>query len=190
MVNNCLKCNKEFIVKRCTTGYFCSRSCSASVTNTKYPKRTKLNGIYNCLECDSKLATNQAKYCSKFCAGKHKRDTLVEKWLSGQDSGSDKNGLLKTCFRNYLVAQADYKCTKCGWGEINPVVGKPILAVDHIDGNWKNNTYGNHVVLCYNCHTLTATFGALNKNGLFGDRVGTFRNMANSSIGQDTSFSN
>ena len=96
--------------------------------------------------------------------------------MIGEESGSDKDGILRRCFRNYLIEEANHRCTKCSWGEPNPIIGVPILTVDHIDGDWKNNSYGNHVVLCYNCHTLTYTFEALNKNGLFQDRVGTFRN--------------
>ena len=35
--------------------------------------------------------------------------------------------------------------------------------MEHIDGNSENNNIENLELLCPNCHSLTPTFGALNK---------------------------
>lgn len=63
--------------------------------------------------------------------------------------------------RRRLLEDREYKCELCGrvtW------LGKPIpLEVHHIDGNKKNNKKANLKLVCYNCHSLTATFR--NKRG-------------------------
>lgn len=38
-----------------------------------------------------------------------------------------------------------------------------VLQIHHIDGNHYNNEESNLQLLCPNCHSLTPTFGALNK---------------------------
>lgn len=49
----------------------------------------------------------------------------------------------------------EYKCEKC---KINSYNGLPItLEIDHIDGDWKNNTRENLRYLCPNCHSQTDT---------------------------------
>lgn len=55
------------------------------------------------------------------------------------------------------------KCEKCGWGEVNPYTGKIPLQVHHIDGDCTNNSEENLQLLCPNCHSLTETYGGLNK---------------------------
>jgi 5-methylcytosine-specific restriction endonuclease McrA len=51
----------------------------------------------------------------------------------------------------------------CGWCEINPITNKVPIQLEHIDGNSENNSLDNLKILCPNCHSLTPTFGALNK---------------------------
>ena len=45
----------------------------------------------------------------------------------------------------------------------NPVTNNVPIQLDHIDGNSDNNSLDNLKLLCPNCHSLTPTFGALNK---------------------------
>lgn len=61
--------------------------------------------------------------------------------------------------KNYLIKQI------CGWGEINSYTKKVPLEVHHIDGNYLNNNEENLQLLCPNCHALTSTYKAANKNG-------------------------
>ena len=58
----------------------------------------------------------------------------------------------------------DFKCQRCGWGEVNPYTNRVPLQVHHIDGNSMNNKEENLVLLCPNCHSLTENFGSRNKN--------------------------
>jgi 5-methylcytosine-specific restriction endonuclease McrA len=52
---------------------------------------------------------------------------------------------------------------KCGWSEINPKSGKVPIQLNHINGNSEDNKLSNLELLCPNCHSLTPTFGMLNK---------------------------
>ena len=54
------------------------------------------------------------------------------------------------------------KCSRCGWGEINPYTNNIPLEVEHIDGNFMNNNEENLTLLCPNCHSLTSTYKGAN----------------------------
>lgn len=58
-----------------------------------------------------------------------------------------------------LLKDTPYCCAICGQGpEWN---GKPLtLPIDHIDGNFKNNSPENLRFLCPHCHTQTETWGS------------------------------
>lgn len=59
---------------------------------------------------------------------------------------------------NYM----EYKCSICGVG--GNWNNKPLtLQIDHIDGDYNNNTKDNLRWLCPNCHSQTSTYG--NKDG-------------------------
>lgn len=170
IVRKCVnsECLKEFSVdKKSDPKKFCSRSCSVSVNNSKRKK------IVYCQysECGKVIDTehpNMRKYCSSRCDGDDRSKAVVDAWLSGVFDGSTKYGLSRT-IRKYLLKQANYKCqspTCCvpgGWGEINPATGNVPLEVDHIDGDAYNNAFANKnlIVLCPNCHSLTASYRAL-----------------------------
>ena len=54
------------------------------------------------------------------------------------------------------------KCSRCGWCEVNPITNKVPLEVEHVDGNYLNNSEDNLDLICPNCHSLTPTYRALN----------------------------
>ncbi len=137
---------------------FCSISCSAVVRNGNVIRRK----IPNCLHCQKSMVNKSGKkFCSPTCSAQYRITSALEDWIGGKVSASDGDGGLGSSARNYLLKQANYTC-QCGWNTPNPILGYPILTIDHIDGNWQNNYISNLVVLCYNCHTLTPTFGTLN----------------------------
>jgi hypothetical protein len=65
--------------------------------------------------------------------------------------------------RKYLIERFGERCSRCGWNERNPRTGRIPVEVEHIDGDWRNNSAENLTLLCPNCHSLTPTFRALNR---------------------------
>jgi 5-methylcytosine-specific restriction endonuclease McrA len=98
------------------------------------------------------------------CQRRYEQNTYIAKWKNGEVSGGTEDGY-KThpTVRRYLLEKANYCCEQCGWTGINPVSKKATVVVDHADGNASNNAEDNLRVLCPNCHSLTPTFGSLNK---------------------------
>lgn len=137
-MSSCKECSKLFLPKRNTKGFFCSRSCSSTYNNRKYPKRSP--------------GPNTRKPAKP----------KIKKWLDGEWDGTVKSGL-SHIVRDFLLKEANYQCEQCGWAGVNPKSKRSTLTVDHTDGNSKNNLRSNLKVLCPNCHSLTPTYGALNK---------------------------
>ena len=167
--NYCLECGKIIKVKEkenpgeAGRRKFCSLSCSAIYNNAK-----RGNGKPKyCNNCGKELFGRQkwnSNCCSHSCTIKYKQKTKIQSWLSGKWNGTVGVQTIRLSKRvkDYLKKEAGYKCEKCGWNEVNPILGKPILTISHIDGNPENNKRENLEVLCFNCHTLTKTFGSLN----------------------------
>lgn len=158
-MNKCLCCEKETINPK-----FCSRSCAASYNNSKFPKRTQKPNGGMCIICGADLYGNHTKFCNNKCLAKHsviiRQDNYIDAWLSGKVSGAvgESEYAISKRVRRYLLEQAKYKCCLCGWCEKNKFTDKIPLEIHHIDGNWKNNSKENLVVLCPNCHSLTNSY--------------------------------
>lgn len=107
----------------------------------------------------------KTKYCSTFCAQQvmHviKRNQKIQDWLHGSWRGGTDCGISKT-IRQYLLEQANYKCTVCGFNERHPSDGSCILEIDHINGDSTDHRPENLKVLCPNHHALTLTYKARN----------------------------
>jgi hypothetical protein len=157
---NCTECGKTFKrfkhhADKVESGrLFCSRECQSLFF-------TKDKGI--CINCDKPLLNKQEKYCSTDCQWDYNYKDNIQKWKSGELTGMDAGESILVWLRRYLFDKYKNRCCLCGWCEINPTTGKIPLQVDHIDGNYKNNTEDNLRLLCPNCHSLTPTFGSLNK---------------------------
>lgn len=156
-----MKCEREGCVNVVAkgpgrTGKYCSRSCAAIVNNAKRKV------AYKCIVCDKVVSSSRSIYCSNTCRASYDLKIRINNWLSGENM-SDASGELFSNLRTWLLDSVGNKCTQCGWSVPNPVTQKVTLTIDHIDGDARNNRYNNLRVLCYNCHTLTPTFNALNR---------------------------
>ena len=114
-----------------------------------------------CLCCGS-VAKGRKIYCNNVCQQTYQSNLLVEAWLAGEIEGGTIYGV-KAFVRPWVLNRAGNKCEKCGWCEINPVTGKSPLQINHIDGDPFNHRPENLEVICPNCHSLTPTFGGLNR---------------------------
>lgn len=119
-----------------------------------------------CTHCkvEFKVGVNRTgKFCTSACMGKWSRQKVVDSWLSGQDPGwSGKTVQIKKAVRAYVLEKANYSCEVCGWNERHPVDGKPLVEVDHVNGDPFNCNIDNLRVLCPNHHAMTPTHRARN----------------------------
>ena len=66
-------------------------------------------------------------------------------------------------YKKYLIYKYGNKCMECGWCKVHPKTGNVPIQLEHIDGHSENNSLPNLKLLCPNCHSLTPTYGFLNK---------------------------
>ena len=143
-MNMCNYCGK-ILPQSKKRNKFCNSSCSASFNNGK--RKSKLDR--KCEFC-GKITKN-----SRFCSYKCNTDF----WRMERNSKIEENCLVgERSLRKYLMDKYNNKCSKCGWGEKNPVSNTVCLDIHHIDGNAKNNVLLNVDILCPNCHSLTPTY--------------------------------
>lgn len=116
-----------------------------------------------CINCN-KIIPTRNKYCSLNCQKEHEYKIYIGKWKSGKENGMRGKYQLSMHIKRYLLEKYNYKCTKCNWSEINIYTGKIPLEIEHIDGNYLNNSENNLTVLCPNCHSLTSTYKGANIN--------------------------
>lgn len=123
----------------------------------------------NCIQCSKELKHGK-KYCTTKCQTEFQYLEYIQKWKNGLIDGSRGKYQLSAHIRRYLFEKYECKCSECGWNKINPFTGKSPLEIDHVDGNPYNNSEENLKLICPNCHSLTATFKALNKGNGRKDR--------------------
>lgn len=125
----------------------------------------KTQGTCGSCQVEFEYDTTQqtGKWCSNKCQQKAQYRNYIERWKAGQENGRAGLYDLSSYIRRYLFEKFDSKCCECGWNKSNPTTGKIPLHVEHIDGNSQNNAENNLKLLCPNCHSLTSTFGILNK---------------------------
>lgn len=151
---------------------YCSRSCAATVNGRLYPKRgdgTKTRPRTPrvrtfCEICSEPTSSRWGnRFCSTACHRVSKYDHYIAEWKAGERSGGTDTSGISPTIRRYIFEKYDNKCSCCGWNEVNPHTGKIPLQVDHINGNPNDHREENLRLICPNCHSLTSTFGALNK---------------------------
>ena len=116
----------------------------------------------NCLFCGKSL-TKSAKYCNNTCQANHRYNSYINDWKNGKVNGLKGKYQVSNYIRKYLLIKYDYKCSKCGWNKINPYTGIVPLEIEHLDGNYLNNSEDNLILLCPNCHSLTSTYKGANR---------------------------
>lgn len=159
--NLCPQCDKEipFLIRRNT---FCDSSCAASYSNRVNPRRR--GARVECKECSEVFLVKQREQacCSHKCSVLYKHKKAISEWLEGTLSGGSWHGV-RTFVRKWLAETFGNACIKCGWCEVHPITGRIPLHVDHINGDSSDHQHSNLRLLCPNCHSLTPTFGILNK---------------------------
>lgn len=126
----------------------------------------------HCPICQTQVP-QRSTFCSQKCWWEHTYKEYIKEWKKGNRDGKSGQFSISKHIRRYLFEKHDSKCDKCGWSEVNPMTQKIPLQINHIDGDYTNNRESNLELLCPNCHSLTETFGILNKgNGRY-NRSGT-----------------
>jgi hypothetical protein len=146
----CDICNKEFNNHRQLNGHKSSHNNPRfSVSRKGYKIKSKKSYKGSCKECGTE--TNNPKYCSIICQGKHNRKIRKERIENGE--------ILKfSSMVKYFRENRDNVCSECNLKTIwnnKPIV----LHIDHINGNWYDNNLSNLRFLCPNCHSQTPTWG-------------------------------
>jgi hypothetical protein len=108
------------------------------------------------------------RYCGSPCAAAPKRagPRELQAWLDGAVIGHTGLSLkLKPWVRAWVLDRAGHSCSICGWNERHPDDGRPLVEVDHLDGDAMNSRPDNLRVLCPNHHAMTSTYRRRNALG-------------------------
>lgn len=116
-----------------------------------------------CIVCGKIILNSSDKYCSFACQHEFQFQEWIKSWKIGNENGIKGKYGISNYLRKYLFRKYNNKCSKCGWGKVNPYSNKIPLEIEHIDGNYLNNNEDNLELLCPNCHSLTKTYKGANK---------------------------
>ena len=158
---NCSCNNIKKVAKRLGIDLEIRRKVNESEASKKQTKTVK----GTCLNCGCNLYRAKSKFCSNKCQFEYDYKTYIQRWKNGEEDGMSGKFGVSEHIRRYLFNKYNGSCQICGWNKTNPFSENVPLQIHHIDGNYKNNTEENLQLLCPNCHSLTETFGRLNKNG-------------------------
>ena len=117
----------------------------------------------NCLNCNQKISSKN-KFCSNKCQKEYEYKKYIKRWKNNEVSGMRGEYLISMYIKTYLFEKYNNKCARCGWGKVNPYTKNIPLEVEHIDGNYQNNSEENLILLRPNCHSLTETYKGANIN--------------------------
>ena len=117
-----------------------------------------------CLCCGKIVKKSGTSFCSRQCSSNYQYLIFINKWKLNLEDGLRNNGFTTNkMIRRYLWEKYSGACSRCGWKEINLLLQKPVLEIEHINGDCTCNKEQNLDLICPNCHTLTPTYKALNK---------------------------
>ena len=169
---------RELNCARSTIAFYCQKQGLNAPVRNSNPKGAKAikadKKIKYCENCGIEIRNKgNKKVCSLKCSatltGRIKHEKYIENWKKGLVSGGngDKSGLgsVSRHVRRYLFEKYNNKCAKCGWSELNEFTQTTPLEVEHIDGDSLNHKEENLILLCPNCHSLTAGHSTSKGNG-------------------------
>ncbi len=137
---------------------FCSRSCSAVITNAETPRRVKADHVIACLSpiCEKPfLETKKGRrFCNTSCRSAYDRHKKAFDWMIGEE--------VEMCLelrKKILIEERGAACEVCGWSEVSEFTGRVPVQMDHRNGVRSDNSYLNLRLLCPNHHALTETWG-------------------------------
>lgn len=111
-----------------------------------------------CKNCSSDIP-NRNIFCNNKCQIEYQNKQHIKEWIENKKNYIRNGGTsIPSWMRRYLLEDVGYKCSECGWAEVNHHTKTTPLDVDHIDGDAYNNSVDNLRVLCPNCHSLKKTF--------------------------------
>lgn len=141
---------------------YCSRSCSASVNNSKSPKRERtIIRLDSCLRCSKELGRSSTKYCSILCQRGAENDAKLKTWLKTGEAPKVRGGS-NHYIRKHVMVEQEGKCSICS---MPPMWNGQLIVfiMDHIDGNSENNRRDNLRLVCPNCDSQLPTYKAKNR---------------------------
>ena len=153
---NCKECNREFEDLSSCNRIFCSQSCNATFNNKNKILEKNVKSPKKCKKCDNEVSKKN-KFCNRSCYDSYIKTISDKKIENGDTSLGDRR------YKCYLIKKYGEKCMDCGWCEKNKKTGNIPIQLEHIDGHSENNSLDNLKLLCPNCHSLTPTYGSLNK---------------------------
>ena len=147
-----------------------SKELCTSQTNVrywlkKYNLKTNITKTKKeCKHCFQELTNSSSIYCSSQCQKDFEYNLYILDWKNGLKVGYvSKTKKLANAVRKYMLLKHNNSCQECGWNKLHPIDNKPLVEIDHIDGDASNCQESNLRVLCPNCHSMTPTFRARNK---------------------------
>jgi hypothetical protein len=107
-------------------------------------------------ECNN--VTNNPRFCSNTCSSRYLVLVKIEKFLRGDLKDAD---VRRSRIRDYLIERQGGVCDIC---KNPPYWNKKSITfvVDHIDGNYENNSPENVRAICPNCNSQTDSFSGRN----------------------------
>lgn len=128
-------------------------------------KRKEESVCRNCNKTYHSSYSSFGFYCSNKCQGEFKRKNNIKKYLNNEIQGwYGRTRQLASFVREYILNLRGSMCEICKWSEVHPVDKRPLVEIDHIDGDAENCRPENLRILCPNHHAMTSTFRNRNKN--------------------------
>ena len=154
IIKKCLMCQKEFRTKpffvKNGGGKYCSAKC--------HHEGMKSGRMVMCHSCGKqvyktpkalRVSKSKTYFCTKSCQTRWRNSVYIgEKHANWIDGKYSYRGVME---RNKIPPI----CKLCKTAD------KRVLAVHHVDKNKINNSVGNLVWLCHNCHHLAHYYNAL-----------------------------